>query len=193
MLSPRLRRHLAGIELADSITCDAHKWFNVTMGAGMFFCRDAHVLEEAFRVSTDYMPGLTEGVVDPYVMSVQWSRRFIGLKLFMALASHGERGYTDMIEDQARIGDYLKERLEAAGWLHVSRSPLPICCVTHPRIEAGEVTVDEVLDRVLAGGRAWLSKVSLGSDRPALRACITSRLTTRDDIEVLIDEMNAAV
>ena len=191
-LSPRLRQHLAGIEMADSITCDAHKWLNVTMGAGMFFCRDARVLEEAFRVSTDYMPGLTEGVVDPYVMSVQWSRRFIGLKLFMALANLGERGFADMLEGQARIGDYLEEQLEAAGWVHVARSPLPVCCVTHPRIEAGRTSVDEVLDKVLGGGKAWISKVKLG-DRLALRACITSRLTTREDIDVLVDQMNAAI
>lgn len=192
MLSPKLRDHLRGIEEADSITCDAHKWLNVTMGAGMFFCRDTDILREAFRVSTDYMPGLTEGTVDPYVTSAQWSRRFIGLKLFMALARLGERGYAEMIEGQADVGDYLARRLEDEGWIHVSSSPLPVCCVTHPRIEAGETGVDEVLARVLEGGRAWISKVRLGP-RSALRACITSRRTTRDDIDVLVEEMNAAV
>ena len=72
-------------------------------------------------------------VVDNFVTSVQWSRRFIGLKLFLALASRGERRYAEMIEDQAEVGDYMNQRLEEAGWVHVSSSPLPICCVTHPR------------------------------------------------------------
>jgi glutamate/tyrosine decarboxylase-like PLP-dependent enzyme len=192
VLSPRLRPLLDGIELADSITCDAHKWLNVTMGAGMFFCRDRRVLEKTFRVSTDYMPGLTEGVVDNFVTSAQWSRRFIGLKMFLALAGRGERGYAEMIEHQAEVGDYLKDRLEATGWTHVSRSPLPVACVTHPRIEAGDASIDAVLEKVLAGGRAWISKVRLGDHR-ALRACITSCLTTRDDIDTLVAEMNAAV
>src|SRR6266705_3101178 len=86
IISPRLRGHLAGIEAADSITCDAHKWFSVPMAAGMFFCRQP-AAAEAFRAETSYMPGKTAGPVhDPYTSSVQWSRRFIGLKLFLALA-----------------------------------------------------------------------------------------------------------
>ena len=56
ILSPRLRGHLAGIDAADSITCDAHKWFSVPMGAGMFFCRHPDVVGEAFRAQTAYMP-----------------------------------------------------------------------------------------------------------------------------------------
>ena len=57
ILSPRLRGHLAGIDAADSITCDAHKWFSVPMGAGMFFCRHPDAVGEAFRAQTSYMPG----------------------------------------------------------------------------------------------------------------------------------------
>ncbi len=56
IVSPRLRSHLAGIDAADSITCDAHKWFSVPMGAGMFFCRHADTVAEAFRAETSYMP-----------------------------------------------------------------------------------------------------------------------------------------
>src|SRR5216117_3737637 len=113
ILSPRLRAHLAGIDAADSITCDAHKWFSVPMGAGMFFCRHPDVVGEAFRAQTSYMPPGTPGpVVDPYTTSVQWSRRFIGLKLFLALAEHGESGYVQMIEHQARMGDVLRARSE---------------------------------------------------------------------------------
>ena len=88
IISPRLRDYLAGIDGADSITCDAHKWFSVPMGAGMFFCRHPDAVREAFRAETSYMPPRQTGRwtirTSP---SVQWSRRFIGLKLFLALAS----------------------------------------------------------------------------------------------------------
>jgi glutamate/tyrosine decarboxylase-like PLP-dependent enzyme len=191
-LSPRLRPFLAGVERADSVTCDAHKWFNMTMGAGMFFCRDPSVLDETFRVQTAYMPSVGDGSVDPFVTSVQWSRRFIGLKLFMALAARGAEGYADMIERQADLGDHLRLRLDEAGWTHVSRTPLPVCCVTHPRIEAGERAMDDVLSAVLARGRVWISKVTLAG-RGALRACVTSRLATREDMDVLVEELEAGL
>ncbi len=57
----RLRHHLAGIEAADSITCDAHKWLSVPMGCGMFFCRHRDSVAEAFRADVSYMPGKTDG------------------------------------------------------------------------------------------------------------------------------------
>ncbi len=105
IISPRLRSHLDGIEAADSITCDAHKWFSVPMGAGMFFCRHPDAVARAFRAETSYMPGKTAGLVlDPYTSTMQWSRRFIGLKLFLSLAQYGESGYIEMIEHQARMG-----------------------------------------------------------------------------------------
>ena len=192
VLSPRLRRCLEGIQEADSVTCDAHKWLNVTMGAGMFFCRHEETVSEAFRVTTDYMPSLTAGVVDPYVTSVQWSRRFIGLKLFMALAHLGESGYARMIESQAAMGGYLRDRLKAAGWTHVTQTPLPVSCVTHRRIEAGSVAAEDVLDRVLGTGRAWISTVRLGG-LTALRACVTSYLTTEEDVDLLVETMTEAV
>src|SRR2546430_11489276 len=93
VLSPRLRGHLAGIEAADSITCDAHKWFSVPMGAGMVFCRHPEAVGAAFRAETSYMPERTVGPVqDPYTTSVQWSRRVIGLKLFPGLRGQGAGG-----------------------------------------------------------------------------------------------------
>ena len=65
IISPTLRQHLAGIDAADSITCDAHKWFSVSMGAGMFFCRHPEVVGEAFQATTSYMPGKTGSSVVP--------------------------------------------------------------------------------------------------------------------------------
>ena len=94
VVSPSLRHHLAGIEAADSITCDAHKWLSVPMGCGMFFCRHPETVAQAFRTDVSYMPGKEGRAVSSIHSppSTQWSRRFIGLKLFMALAEHGEAG-----------------------------------------------------------------------------------------------------
>jgi len=189
VLSPRLRGHLAGIDAADSITCDAHKWFSVPMGAGMFFCRHPDVVGEAFRAQTSYMPGKTAGsVVDPYTTSVQWSRRFIGLKLFLALAQHGESGYVALIEHQARMGDVLRESLARAGWRIVNRTPLPLVCFTRDGLVPSQFLADLYARQI-----AWMSEVRLGDGVPVVRACITSFRTQPSDIEWAIREMGRLV
>jgi len=186
ILSPRLRGHLAGIGAADSVTCDAHKWFSVPMGAGMFFCRHPDAVGEAFRAHASYMPGRTDAGVDPYTSSVQWSRRFIGLKLFFALAQQGESGYVEMIEHQARMGDVLREALERAGWRIVNNTPLPLVCFTRDGLVASKFLA-ELYERQIA----WMSEVRLGGGEPVLRACVTSFRTTESDIARVVREMSA--
>jgi aromatic-L-amino-acid/L-tryptophan decarboxylase len=189
IISPRLRGHLAGIEAADSITCDAHKWFSVPMGAGMFFCRHPDVVAEAFRAQTVYMPGRTAGqAVDPYTTSVQWSRRFIGLKLFLALAAHGESGYVEMIEHQARMGDVLRQAVDRAGWRIVNNTPLPLVCFTRDGLVASTF-LGQLYERQIA----WMSEVRLGGAAPVVRACITSYRTTESDIDWVVREMSSLV
>jgi aromatic-L-amino-acid decarboxylase len=186
-ISPVLRHHLAGIEAADSITCDAHKWFSVPMGAGMFFCRHPDSVAAAFHAENSYMPEKTVGPVsDPYTSSVQWSRRFIGLKLFLALAENGELGYIDMIEHQTRMGGVLRESLQRAGWSIVNTTPLPLVCFTRDGLDTGEF-----LRALHARQLAWMSEVRLGGGAPVLRACITSFRTTASDIEYVVREMRS--
>jgi aromatic-L-amino-acid decarboxylase len=184
VISPVLRAHLAGIEAADSITCDAHKWFSVPMGAGMIFCRHPEAVGASFHAETTYMPAQTPGpVVDPYTTSAQWSRRFIGLKLFLALAENGESGYIKMIEHQAHMGDVLRKSLECAGWRIVNSTPLPVVCFTRDGLDTTKF-VAALQERQIA----WMSEVRLGGS-PALRACITSFRTTESDIEWVVREM----
>lgn len=189
IISPSLREHLAGIDTADSITCDAHKWFSVPMGAGMFFCRHPESLGAAFRAETSYMPPKTPGsVVDPYTSSIQWSRRFIGLKLFLALAHHGESGYVHMIDHQARMGNVLRKSLQEAGWRIVNSTPLPLVCFTRDGLDT-----TRFLAALHARQIAWMSEVRLAGGAPVLRACITSFRTTEADIEAVVNQMNSLI
>lgn len=186
VVSPRLRAHLAGIEQADSITCDAHKWFSVPMGAGMFFCRHPEAVAAAFHAETSYMPGKTAGqTVDPYTSTVQWSRRFIGLKLFLALAERGESGYAEMIERQARLGEYLREALARTGWQIVNATPFPLVCFTREGLVPGRFLAALYKRQV-----AWMSEVRLGGRPPVLRACVTSIRTTETDIDGVVRDMS---
>ena len=82
------------------------------------------------------MSGKQSGpVFDPLTNSAQWSRRFIGLKLFLALANLGESGYAAMIEHQARLGNVLRQALTASGWQLVNETPLPLVCFTREHLD----------------------------------------------------------
>jgi glutamate/tyrosine decarboxylase-like PLP-dependent enzyme len=191
VVSPSLRHYLAGTETADSITCDAHKWLSVPMGCGMFFCRHRESVAQAFRSDVTYMPGKTAGqkidaatTFDPLTNSAQWSRRFIGLKLFMSLAERGEAGYAGMIEHQTRMGQVLRELLIASGWRVVNSTPLPVVCFTRDGL-APTALLAALRERQIA----WMSEAQLGGV-PVVRACITSFKTTEQDIEWVVGEMN---
>lgn len=188
IISPGLRHYLAGIEAADSITCDAHKWFSVPMGCGMFFCRHAESVAQAFRAETGYMPSKADSsTFDPYTNSVQWSRRFIGLKLFLSLAQHGAAGHAEMIDRQTRMGQLLREALTASGWRIVNSSPLPVLCFTRDGLD-----IRRFLESMREHQVAWMSEARIAGT-PVVRACITSFRTTERDILSVVDEMNRLV
>ena len=152
----------------------------------MFFCRHSNAAAETFHAETSYMPGKTAGpVFDPYTTSVQWSRRFIGLKLFLALAEHGESGYVNMIEHQARMGDVLRASLQRAGWRIVNTTPLPLVCFTRDHLVTATFLA-ALYERQIA----WMSEVRLGGGEPVLRVCITSFRTTESDIEWVVREIS---
>ena len=190
VVSPSLRPHLAGIEAADSITCDAHKWLSVPMGCGMFFCRHRDSVAQAFRSDVTYMPAKpasedADTTFNPLTHSAQWSRRFIGLKLFMALAQFGETGYAAMLDHQARMGNVLRELLAAGGWRIVNSTPLPVVCFTRDGLVPSQL-IEELRERQIA----WMSDAEIGGV-PVVRACITSFKTTEKDIEWVVSQMNS--
>jgi len=185
VLAPALKKHLAGIEHADSITCDAHKWLSVPMACGMFFRRHRESVARAFHADVTYMPSKQSGpVFDPLTNSAQWSRRFIGLKLFLALANLGESGYATMIEHQARLGNVLRQALTASGWQIVNETPLPLVCFTRRYLDPAAFLAALHQRQI-----AWMSVASIDG-APVLRACITNFRTTEADIHRIVEEMN---
>jgi glutamate/tyrosine decarboxylase-like PLP-dependent enzyme len=184
IVSASLRPHLVGIEYADSITCDAHKWFSVAMGCGMFFCRHSEVIARAFRAEASYMPERSGAETrDPYTHSVQWSRRFAGLKLFLTLAELGEEGLARIVDHQASLGDRLRERLAASRWTVVNATPLPVVCFTRDGLDVRSF---------LAGLReqqiAWMSEARIGNAF-VVRACISSFKTTEEDVDRVVEQI----
>ena len=185
--SDRLCGVLAGIERADSLTIDAHKWFATTMGCGMFITRHPQVLSSAFQVSTSYMPSNVPDL-DPYVTSVQWSRRFLGLRLFLSLAAAGWIGYGEHVERSIELIGLLKEKLVAQGWSIANNALLAVLCIEPP---PGCGDARSIVSRVLASGHVWVSTATF-EGREIIRACVTHGETTADDITELVNSLHAA-
>ncbi len=184
IVSASLRHHLAGIESADSITCDAHKWFSVAMGCGMFFCRHPEVVRRAFGTEAAYMPSSTSDTTfDPYMNSVQWSRRFIGLSPGPSRAQRGVVRHANMIAHPPQLGDLLRESLTAAGWRVVNSTPLPVVCFTRDGLD-----LPAFLEALRKNQIAWMSEARIAGS-PVLRACITSFKTTESDLRDVVREI----
>lgn len=193
IVSDRLRPLLAGIEHADSIMCDAHKWLSVSVAAGMFFCRAHRAVEAAFATETTYVPEQADGRVYPFVTSLQWSRRFNGLKLFMLLAERGQPGLAARIDHQAAIGEALRARLLDVDFVLLNDTPLPLVCFTHHRIAGDVAAHDRMCARLAERQIAWISRALLPGRRPALRACVTHFQTDMDDLAALVDGVRDAL
>lgn len=194
-LAPELRPVVEGIARASSITFDAHKWLSVPMGAGMFLTRHPGVLERTFRTAASYMPreGASLDVADPYSHSMQWSRRFTGLKVFLSLAVAGWQGYAEAIRHQTAMGDLLRRRLQEEGWIVVNDTPLPVVCFVGAGPEGRSAAfLEGIVADVVGSGEAWISTASLGESGPAVRACITNYRTGPADVEALVAAVRGA-
>lgn len=196
VLVPELKGLLDGIARADSITFDIHKWLSVPMGAGLYLTRHAEIMGQTFSTAASYMPPASAGAsaADPYSHSMQWSRRFIGLKVFLSLAVAGWDGYAESIRHQVAMGDYLRLKLKAAGWDVVNRTPLPVVCFADSSYAGGHdpAYLNAIADQVLSSGRAWISTTTIGKGVTALRACVTNYKTQSEDVDILVEALQSA-
>ena len=190
-VSQNYNRLLAGIDKSDSITMDFHKWFSTPMGGSVFVTKDTEILFKTYHIQTAYMPPDGDQIeqVDPYLHSIQWSRRFIGLKAYISLAVHGWGGYAQVFDNDIAQGKYLKEQLENRGWEVLNDTELPVVCVAHPDIRGQDEKIRILVDKVIASGKAWVSVYPIHGES-TVRACITNHATKKEHIDTLVEVLN---
>jgi glutamate/tyrosine decarboxylase-like PLP-dependent enzyme len=173
---------LDGIERCDSITIDAHKWLATTMACSLFLARDPRVLKHAFFVDSYFMPPSDQSA-DPHTTTLQWSRRFLGLRLFLSLATVGWQGYGDHVERSVDLADLLTRQLLERGWVVPNRSRLAVVCAIPPKEYPA---ARDIVRAVVASGRAWISS-SKFKGRDVLRICLTNGRTMPEDVMALVE------
>jgi glutamate/tyrosine decarboxylase-like PLP-dependent enzyme len=182
---------LRGIERADSITIDPHKWLGMPFAAGVVLTCHPEALRQAFRVSTPYMPkkGKRSPALDNFQISAQWSRRMNSLKLWLTLRVHGRQAYEELIGQQLKLAAFFSDWVRGSEKFELGapqvlpivnlRVKLPGACEEQIR-EANEAVVQEVT----RDGRRWISS-TLVNDRSVIRVMIISYLTGHRQLEEL--------
>jgi glutamate/tyrosine decarboxylase-like PLP-dependent enzyme len=187
LASDRQRHRLAGIERADSVTIDAHKWLSTTMGCGMFLTPHAQSLSATFQVKAGFMPS-NMGGIDPFLSTTQWSRRFLGLRLFLTLAATGWAGYGQLVDTAAELAGRLQDGLRARGWTIANAPETAVVCAEPPD---GDIPPKLLVERLVRSGRAWCS-VATFEKRDVIRAAISNGTSVSDDVDALIEEFENA-
>jgi aromatic-L-amino-acid decarboxylase len=202
VLDERKSALFKGIERADSVSLDPHKWLYVPVDAGCLLFRDAAAARAAFNTEdADYIK--THGYTDEEAFAfwdygVELSRRFRALKVWLTLQYYGTRRIAEAISDDISLAQYFGDIVANAGDFELlAPVELSICCFRYvPRGAAvNDADLDRLNERIMElvqkGGRAYISNATVNG-RFALRACITNFRTTKSDIDQTIEAIRDA-
>jgi aromatic-L-amino-acid/L-tryptophan decarboxylase len=191
---PASRHLFAGLDRADSLCIDAHKWLYAPVDCGALLVHDAAATARAFGAGADdYVRILATQPAETFAFwdhGLELSRRFRALKLWATLRFHGGHRLAAAIGKDIRLAGQLADLVAVAEDFELLAGPgLSICCFRHTPKHVDEPALDAHNERLLQAlqrdGRVYLSNATVDR-RFALRACITNFRTTRADLEGLL-------
>ncbi len=192
--SPDLQPRLAGIERADSVAGDGHKWLNLPYDSGFAFVRDADALRAAFAATGAYLSGGGGWDADDY--GPEMSRRFRGLAVWCALKAYGRTGYRALVErcveHAGTFARWISDTpgLELMNAERMALTPLNVVCFRYVPHELDDRATDEVnraaVAAIQADGRVFVTGTTWDG-RAALRAAFDNWATSQSDVSVLQD------
>src|SRR5436190_12837974 len=198
VLSRELAPLFAGLEKADSIAADPHKWLYVPYEAGATFVRESGRLAATFRKFPEYLASDPESPLPGPAWfrgrGVELSRGFKALKVWMGIRVHGTRAYARAIENDVALARFLSDEVDRRS--DYERLAEPVLSIANFRwrpVGAGlsESDIDRlnrrIVNRLVGAGSFFLAPTIL-KGRTAMRACIVNFRTTREDLTFLLDE-----
>ena len=181
-----------GMARADSLSLDPHKWLYQPAGCGCLLYRDRGAAQRAFSHSGDYARTLTQDPIEGFAFfeeSMELSRPFRALGLWMALRYYGLKVFAESIGEDLRLAQVLAGCIDAEPKLE-RLAPVALSAVCF-RFVAAEGDLDalnrRILDRVVRRGRVYLSNASIRG-RFALRACVVNHRSSEDDVRLVVSE-----
>jgi glutamate/tyrosine decarboxylase-like PLP-dependent enzyme len=194
-IAPQNAHRVAGIEKADSIALDPHKWLHAPFEAGCALVRDASVHRNAFAVTPEYLEMTPRGLAAaPWLhdYGLQTTRGFRALKIWMALKEHGVEKYGRLIDQNIAQGRYLGALIEAEPFLEMVLPPtINIVCFRYRGrgmdAEGLKRHNTEIMLRLQEQGIAALSDTTVRGEH-CLRVAINNHRTRRDDLDLLVRE-----
>ena len=190
-LSPRTADLVRGIERADSVAVDGHKWLNVPYDSGFAFVRDHDLLAKSFRYSADYLPATDDPRPTMGAIGPESSRRARGFAVWATLKAYGRDGHRRIVEHNLNLAQQLAKLVDANPKLErMAEVPLNIVAF---RFNPGGLT-DQALDTlnqqlgeaVLADGRFLVGTSKLGP-RTIFRPAFSNWRTRSEDIDQFVD------
>ncbi len=190
-LAPRSRELAAGVEHADSITVDAHKWLNVAYDCGISFVREPARLARALNVGAPYLPAPDDPRPNPGFLSPENSRRARALSIWATLRAYGRDGHRAMVERHLELARRLGERVDREpAFERLADVQLNIVCFRAAPPGVPEAELDELNrrlgERLLADGRVFCG-TTVYDGTVAFRPAIVNWQTTEPDVQMLID------
>ena len=176
-----------GIDRADSITVDCHKWLNVPYDCGTFLTRHLDLLEESFDVPARYLAN-DSGTADFMSLGVENSRRFRALPVWMNLLAYGKQGIKSWVNNNIQLSKTLADWIEQSEHYELSY-PCQMNVILF-RINASGLTDEEadiktieLMNKINTDGRIFISP-GQWQGREVIRLCISNWQTDSSDIEI---------
>lgn len=190
MLSPSIAQKLAGIELADSIAFDFHKWLQVPYDAGFILVRDGELHLNTFALPAAYLSreshGIAAGSPWPCDYGPDLSRSFRALKTWFTFKVYGTQRLAQMIDRTCGLARYLAERIDATPELErLAPVTLNIVCFRYRCQNADRVNAEIAVSLQESGIVA--PSTTMIHEQLALRAAIVNHRTCESDIDALIE------
>lgn len=183
-ICPEYRALMKGIERADSIVVNPHKWLFTPVDCSVLYVRDPALLKAAFSLVPEYLRTEESGVTNLMDLGVQLGRRFRSLKLWFVIRAFGVEGLRERIREHCAMARELAAKIEAHPRFELT-APVPFSAVCFRAVGDDRLN-EQLLAKVNAAGPFFLSHTSL-KGRYTLRVAIGNLRTTREHLDALWD------